>query len=120
MQQRTLLPIAIIFLGFLQSTVSADNVINVDGDRFRVNGKPYDMWGIRVAIASQSQDLTDELIANLDDYRSWCQGPSSGQPVRYDLGGDGTSTSPGIRWYFEHVRRSIENDEPEIIGVGNS
>jgi len=364
MRQRTLLPIAIIFLGFLQLTVSGSNVINVDGDRFQMNGKPYDMWGIRVASASQSQELTDELIANLDDYKSygvntvavfiqgssggfsdpfstdgksidaghltrirqiieacddrrmvaiigifyqrtmanynkarrlasanavveavrtttralklhgniilnianeqnsakydqmrggasriydfrdlqkiidlcrvvrsedanrliggggyhdennivigrsadvdillfdslgpdkdhqsgwhydlylangvrgkpmvnvemfggwtarfvdsngeggyypqsgklahckevddaairpglsvffhsnaWCQGPSAGQPVRYDLAGDGTSTSPGIRWYFEHVRRSIENDKPEIIGVGSS
>ena len=25
-------------------------------------------------------------------------------PMRYDLGGAGTATSPGIRWYFEDVR----------------
>lgn len=34
----------------------------------------------------------------------WCQGPSMGFPTRYDLGGDGTSDDPGIRWYFEYVR----------------
>jgi hypothetical protein len=34
----------------------------------------------------------------------WCQGPSIGQPLRYDLGGDGSEHSPGIRWWFEHVR----------------
>lgn len=56
---------------FLHSTVSAGNVLTVEGDRFRLKGKPYDMWGIRVASASQSQDLTDSLIANLDDYSSY-------------------------------------------------
>ncbi|MHC4296672.1 MAG: hypothetical protein ACYS7Y_05170, partial [Planctomycetota bacterium] len=35
------------------------------------DGRLYDMWGIRVASASQNQDLTDKLIANLDDYRSY-------------------------------------------------
>jgi hypothetical protein len=24
--------------------------------------------------------------------------------MRYDLAGYGTSTSPGVRWYFERVR----------------
>ncbi|MHC4301936.1 MAG: hypothetical protein ACYS7Y_32135, partial [Planctomycetota bacterium] len=50
---------------------------------------------------------------------AWCQGPSAGQPVRYDLAGDGTDESPGIRWYFEYVRTAIESDRPEIIGAGN-
>lgn len=35
----------------------------------------------------------------------WCQGPSIGKPVRYDLGGMGTADDPGIRWWFEHVRK---------------
>ncbi|MEA3226718.1 MAG: cellulase family glycosylhydrolase [Planctomycetota bacterium] len=70
MQQRTLLSATVIFLRFLQLAVSGGNVITVDGDRFQLNGQPYDMWGIRVASASQSQDLTDKLIANLDDYKS--------------------------------------------------
>ena len=35
----------------------------------------------------------------------WCQGPSIGQPTRYDLGGMGTEDDPGIRWWFEHVRK---------------
>jgi len=34
----------------------------------------------------------------------WCQGPSIGLPTRYDLGGMGTDTDPGIRWWFEYVR----------------
>ena len=71
MQQRTLLPFAFIFLGILHSTISAGNLLTVEGDRFHLNGKPYNMWGIRVASASQNQDLTDKLIANLDDYKSY-------------------------------------------------
>jgi len=31
---------------------------------------------------------------------AWCQTP----PMRYDLAGDGTEASPGIRWYFEAIR----------------
>ena len=32
----------------------------------------------------------------------WCQ--CTDEPIRYDLGGDGTVAQPGIRWYFEAVR----------------
>jgi hypothetical protein len=32
----------------------------------------------------------------------WCQ--SQTEPMRYDLGGAGTQTDLGIRWYFEYVR----------------
>ena len=41
----------------------------------------------------------------------WCQGPSAGARVRYDLGGDGTATAPGIRWWFEYVREQLLNKE---------
>ena len=32
----------------------------------------------------------------------WCQHET--EPMRYDLGGQGTAEDPGIRWYFEAVR----------------
>jgi hypothetical protein len=38
----------------------------------------------------------------------WCQGPSIGQPLRFDLGGYGEAEDPGIRWWFEYVRSKIE------------
>jgi len=28
------------------------------------------------------------------------------QPIRYDLGGSGVPGDPGMRWYFEYVRRT--------------
>ncbi len=39
------------------------------GNRFLVDGRPFTMWGMRVASASQTQALTDALIANLDAYK---------------------------------------------------
>jgi hypothetical protein len=36
----------------------------------------------------------------------WCQGPDQKLPRRYDLGGQGTKSDPGIRWYFEMVREA--------------
>lgn len=29
------------------------------------------------------------------------------EPMRYDLGGYGTTADPGIRWYFEHVQQAL-------------
>ena len=40
----------------------------------------------------------------------WCQGPSVSKPARFDLGGSGTATDPGIRWWFEYVRERIGKD----------
>ncbi len=42
--------------------------IQTRGDRFLLDGEPFDKWGIRVASASQRQGLTDRLIPQLDDY----------------------------------------------------
>lgn len=36
----------------------------------------------------------------------WMQGPSDGYPTRYHLGGMGTADDPGIRWWFEHLKKS--------------
>lgn len=44
--------------------------VSVRGDRILVNGKESKLWGIRVASASQTDDLADQLIAQLDDYRT--------------------------------------------------
>lgn len=46
----------------------------------------------------------------------WCQGPADGFPVRYDLGGHGTKEAPGIRWWFEHVRATLNQTVVEKDG----
>lgn len=43
-------------------------VLSIRGHDFLLENRPFDMWGIRVASASQSDQLTDHLIAQLDDY----------------------------------------------------
>tara|TARA_Y100001980_G_C14556918_1_gene353828 strand:- start:114253 stop:115302 length:1050 start_codon:yes stop_codon:yes gene_type:complete len=37
----------------------------------------------------------------------WMQGVLDGYPIRYDLDGQGTSKDPGIRWWFEYLRKQI-------------
>jgi hypothetical protein len=54
-----------------QPTGKQGNQLSLQKELFLMNGKPFDMWGIRVASASQSDSLTDHLIAQLDDYRRY-------------------------------------------------
>lgn len=67
-----LICVGIMLWGFAalaaEPSVRKDKVLSIDGDVFLLGGKPFDMWGIRVASASQSDSLTDHLIAQLDDY----------------------------------------------------
>lgn len=55
----------------------------------------------------------DEALATPGLYvhfhsNTWCQGPSIQKEARYDLGGMGTETEPGIRWWFDHIRKGKE------------
>jgi hypothetical protein len=43
--------------------------LEVSGLQFLLDGKPFDMWGIRTASASQTDDGAEHLINQLDDYR---------------------------------------------------
>ena len=45
-----------------------DPILNVEGDRFLLDGDPVDLWGIRTASATASDDQTDHLIDQLDEY----------------------------------------------------
>jgi hypothetical protein len=42
--------------------------LGIKGQAFVLDGKPFDMWGVRAAGASQNQAVTDHLIAQLDTY----------------------------------------------------
>ena len=43
----------------------------------------------------------------------WFQGPSlGGHPLRFDLGGAGTAGDPGVRWYFDYVKKVVAAGEP--------
>jgi outer membrane biosynthesis protein TonB len=45
-------------------------VLGVEGDQFTLDGAPFDMWGIRTASATYTQEQTDHLIAQLDTYKT--------------------------------------------------
>ena len=49
---------------------SSAQVLSIKGHSFYLDEKPFDMWGVRVASATQNDDFTNRLIANLDDYHS--------------------------------------------------
>ncbi len=57
--------ITCFYIGF-----SAFGQISVEGEKFLLNKVSFDMWGIRVASASQTDELTEHLIAQLDDYKA--------------------------------------------------
>jgi len=121
MQLRKQLPLAVLFLMSLQTSILAGNVLTVEGDRFKLNGRLFDMWGIRVASASQTQDLTGQLIANLDNYKSYgvntvtvfVQGSSGGFCDPFSP--DGKSMDAG---HLARIKRIIEAcDKRQMIAI---
>ncbi|WP_114748640.1 cellulase family glycosylhydrolase [Pleomorphovibrio marinus] len=62
----------IFLLGIILSSIAppAFAQLAIEGERFKLNQQPFDMWGIRVASASQSDELTEHLIDQLDDYKA--------------------------------------------------
>jgi hypothetical protein len=79
---------------------SADPVLAVVGNGFSLGGQAFDMWGIRVASGTQSQDRTDALVASLDDYAAhgvntvtvFVQGSSGGYTDPFSV--DGKTLDP--------------------------
>ncbi len=82
--------------------------LTTQGDRFLLDGRPFKMWGVRTASASQSAAATQHLIAQLDEYRRhglnavtvFYQGSSGG--FSNPFSGDGTTIDPA------HHARMVE------------
>ncbi len=51
-------------------TTSDGHTLVTRADRFVLDERPFDVWGIRVASATSDQAQTDHLIAQLDEYRA--------------------------------------------------
>jgi hypothetical protein len=60
----------LILILFVLPGLSFAGELSVKGNRFFIDGKPFDMIGLRVASASQSDSLTNLLINQLDDYKA--------------------------------------------------
>ena len=82
------------FMVFNSAEIFAQN-LETDGELFLFDRKPFDMWGVRVASASQKEEYTNSLIENLDDYKStginclsvYIQGSSGGYSDPFGLQG---------------------------------
>lgn len=69
--------------------------ISMNGFAFSMDGKPFDMWGVRLASASQSEHNTSAIINALDEYQEvgintisiYLQGSSGGYSDPFGPGG---------------------------------
>ncbi|MEK7397159.1 MAG: cellulase family glycosylhydrolase [Candidatus Poribacteria bacterium] len=91
------------------------------GDRFYLNGKPFDMWGIRTASATKDTAQMDHLIAQLEDYKAhgvntvtvFYMGSSG---ANYDpFSSDGLSIDSGYQQRMEHIIQACDNKEMAVI-----
>lgn len=96
-------------VGFvLASAALPAGTLTTAGDGFLLDGKPFKLWGVRTASASQSPAATQHLIAQLDDYARhglnavtvFYQGSSGGYSNPFS--GDGLALDPA------HQARMVE------------
>ncbi len=83
-------------------------LLSVAGSGFELGGEPFDMWGVRLANATESDAISAALVAELDDYVAhginafsiFLQGGATGSANAFDA--DGTFT--------RHTRREESSD----------
>jgi hypothetical protein len=108
---------------FLVVPVSSQ-VVSVEGHNFNFDNKPFDMWGVRVASASQNNIYTKCLISNLDDYKSsgincisvFLQGSSGGYSEPFKRGGQTVERDDWKR-LIEIIESCAERDMVVIVGI---
>lgn len=118
---RALFPLLALALLFGSSPAAE---VRVTGRTFTLDGRPFDMWGIRVASASQSQELTDHLVAQLDEYLAhgvnsisvYYMGSSSGYSDPFSP--DGKSIDPAHQQRMEQIIRACDQrGMVPVIGI---
>ncbi|MDZ7392235.1 MAG: hypothetical protein ONB25_04930 [candidate division KSB1 bacterium] len=67
---RAVIATGLVILSSLQMT-HAGNVLSVDGTRFRLDGKPFDMWGVRVPNALWDDATVEACIRELPKYLAY-------------------------------------------------
>lgn len=95
--------------------------LSIEGHQFLLNDMPFDMWGIRVASGTMDQNLTDHLIAQLDDYKAhginsvavYYQGCRGGS---YDpFSADGTKIDDGHQNRMEQIIKACDQRGMVVI-----
>jgi hypothetical protein len=116
---------ALFLLQFLLPGPGASGAtIGIQGRTFVLDGEPFDMWGIRVAGASQNQTVTDQLVAELDTYRAhgvntvsvYYMGCASGYADPF--GPDGRSIAADHQRRMEEIIRACDaRGMVAIVGI---
>jgi hypothetical protein len=84
--------------------------------RFRPAGV-YDGDGKAAHFREIEDALSRPALSVFLHSNNWLQGVYGGYAIRYDLGGDGTPESPGIRWYFDYLRGRLEGARPAVAAT---
>lgn len=118
-----------IFLSFLFLSVfilpgKTQHVLSIEGNAFFMDGKPFNMWGIRVASATEDGQSLAHLTAQLDDYSKYgvntlavyLMGSSGGA---YDpFNASGTKMDKSHRMRMEQlVREADKRGMAVVIGI---
>ncbi len=113
----------LLVCGILYIYTSAQ-VLEIDGETFSLDGEPFDMWGGRMASASQSKAYTQDLISNLDDYKSigincisvFVQGSSGGFSDPFGAGGTNIDRAH-LKRLVRIIKECTKRDMVIIVGI---
>lgn len=116
---KKLFPFLLILTIFFHSCYTPD--IEIMGNQIIYKNKPVEMWGVRVASASQNDEYTSQLIASLDDYKKsgirsisvFLQGSSGGFSDPFTA--DGKSIDKGHWNRFVKIIRECEKRDMVVI-----
>jgi hypothetical protein len=111
-------------VGLLLAPAARAAKIGTRGDRFVLGGKLFDVWGVRVGSASQSEELKDALIRHLDEYLAhgvntvtvFYQGTSGESSNPFSA--DGRAIDPAHQQRMEEIIRACDQrGMPIIVGI---
>lgn len=112
-----------LFLSILSQPIYAQE-LTIKGHSFFLDEKPFDMWGVRVASASQNTLYTKNLIKNLDDYKAkgintisvFLQGSSGGFSEPFYNGGKEIEKDDWKR-IEKIIKECAKRDMVVIVGI---
>ncbi|MBW6537106.1 MAG: cellulase family glycosylhydrolase [Mariniphaga sp.] len=98
--------------------------LKVNGQFFTLDEKPFDMWGVRVASASQTKEFTKSLITSLDDYKEsgincisvFLQGSSGGYSDPFGDNGK-TIDKKHLKRLRQIIKACTKKDIVVIVGI---
>jgi hypothetical protein len=95
----------LIALGAMALFPAFGATLGIKGRTFTLDGRPFDMWGIRVAGASQNEAATRQLLGQLDTYRRYGVNTISVYYMGCASGYSDPFTPDGTAIAAEHQRR---------------